>query len=184
MSKSGYTKKLAFIAMMACIIAICSWITVPSTVPFTLQTFAVFCAVLLLGGKDGTFAVALYILLGCVGLPVFSGFSGGIGHLLGLTGGYIIGFLFTTLEYMLFEPLLKKNKKLTIPVLVFGLILCYAIGTLWFAAVSSMNGNSRSINAILIMCVYPYIIPDIIKLFLALGICNRVKKALPKQFDE
>ncbi len=86
-------KDMTLIAMFAAIMAVCSWISIPAPVPFTLQTMAVFLAVGLLGGKRGTIAVAIYILLGAVGLPVFAGFSGGLGTLLGLTGGYIFGFL-------------------------------------------------------------------------------------------
>lgn len=74
--------------VFAVLIAICSWISIPMTVPFTLQTFAVFLAVGVLGGKRGSLAVLIYILLGAVGIPVFAGFSGGIGVLLGNTGGY------------------------------------------------------------------------------------------------
>jgi biotin transport system substrate-specific component len=77
------TKDFAYIGLFAVIIAICSWLSVPATVPFTLQTFAVFCALGLLGGKRGTLAVLVYLLLGAVGLPVFSGFMGGFGRAAG-----------------------------------------------------------------------------------------------------
>ena len=172
------TKRMTNIAMMACVITICSWITVPYTVPFTMQTFAVFCALLLLGGRDGTLAIALYVLLGCVGVPVFSGFQGGIGHVLGPTGGYIIGFIFTALCYFAFEQLTEKHKKLRLPVLTLGLFLCYVIGTIWFRTVFGMRGTEYSVWAVISICVLPYIIPDMLKLLLALQICKRVKKAI------
>ena len=91
------TRDIAYIAFFAVVIAVCSWISIPTVVPFTLQTFAVFLTVGVLGGKRGTLAVFVYILLGVCGVPVFSGFSGGIGVLLGQTGGYIAGFLFSAL---------------------------------------------------------------------------------------
>ena len=91
------TLDMAYIGLFAVVIAICSWISIPTVVPFTLQTFAVFLAVAVLGGKRGTLAVIVYVLLGAVGLPVFSGFKGGIGVLLNTTGGYIIGFVFSAL---------------------------------------------------------------------------------------
>ena len=72
---------LVMVGLFAALIAVCAWITVPGTIPFTLQTMGVFLAVGLLGGKRGTAAVLVYILLGAVGMPVFSGFSGGIGRL-------------------------------------------------------------------------------------------------------
>ena len=86
------TIDLAYMALGAVIIAVCSWISIPTVVPFTLQTFAVFSVLGLLGGKRGTISVLIYILLGAVGVPVFAGFSGGFGVILGPTGGYIIGF--------------------------------------------------------------------------------------------
>lgn len=95
------------IALFAAIIAVCSWIQIPMTVPFTMQTFAVFCALATLGGKGGTISILIYIVLGAVGVPVFAGFTGGIGILFGTTGGYIIGFLFTGLLYWLIIPLFR-----------------------------------------------------------------------------
>ena len=67
-------RRMAYVALMTALLCICAWITVPFTVPFTMQTFAVFAALLLLGGRDGTLTIGLYLLLGLVGLPVFSGF--------------------------------------------------------------------------------------------------------------
>ena len=89
---------MAYIALFAVLLTVCAWISVPLPVPFTLQTFAIFAALGILGGRRGTWAVAVYLLLGAVGLPVFSGFRGGLGALLGTTGGYILGFLALALE--------------------------------------------------------------------------------------
>ena len=69
------TYDMVYIAVFAVLMAICSWISIPATVPFTLQTFAVFLAVCVLGGKRGTIAVVVYILLGAIGIPVFAGFT-------------------------------------------------------------------------------------------------------------
>ena len=89
------TRELAYTGILAALIAVCSWISIPTAVPFTLQTFAVFLTLGLLGGRLGTLAVTVYLLLGAVGLPVFAGFHGGLGAFLGATGGYLVGFLFT-----------------------------------------------------------------------------------------
>jgi biotin transport system substrate-specific component len=173
-------KNAAYIAMMAVILCVCSWITVPFTVPFTMQTFAVYCALLLLGGKRGLMAVGLYILLGLVGLPVFSGFRGGPGHLLGLTGGYIIGFLFTGLGYLLMEGKMRTMAWLPrVALLALDLIPCYLIGTLWFAAVSRLHGGETGFFSALSLCVLPYILPDLLKIVLAERVSARVRKHLP-----
>ena len=87
MNKKISTVDLIYIAFGAALITICSWISIPTVVPFTLQTFAVFCVLSILGGKRGTLSILVYILLGTVGIPVFSGFKSGAAVLLGTTGG-------------------------------------------------------------------------------------------------
>ena len=77
-SGDSKTYDIVLTGVMAVLIAVCSWISVPTAVPFTLQTFGVFMAVLVLGGKRGTLAVLVYVLLGAAGLPVFAGFTGGL----------------------------------------------------------------------------------------------------------
>ena len=86
------TREAALTGVMAAGMAVCAWISVPGPVPFTLQTMGVFLAVGLLGGRLGSLAVGAYLLLGAVGLPVFSGFSGGVASFAGPTGGYLVGF--------------------------------------------------------------------------------------------
>ena len=129
------TYDLAYIAIFAVLIAICSWISIPMTVPFTLQTFGVFMAVGVLGGKRGSLAVLVYILLGAIGVPVFAGFSGGLGILLNNTGGYIIGFLFSALVMWAMESLWGKKACYSDSFHGSWLIVCYAMGTIWFMVV-------------------------------------------------
>ncbi len=165
------TKDIVYIGFFTALIVICSWISIPMTIPFTLQTFAVFLSVILLGGKRGTLSVIVYILLGAVGLPVFSGFKGGLGALLGSTGGYILGFIFSALIMWAFESFLGKKLWVYIISMILGLVTCYAFGTLWFMAVYN-NGNDSpaSLSMILGWCVLPFIVPDIVKIALALVI--------------
>ena len=118
------------IALFAAIIAVCSWIQIPMTVPFTMQTFAVFCALATLGGKGGTISVLIYIVLGAVGVPVFAGFTGGVGILFGTTGGYIISFLFTGLLFWLITHFLGDKLPVMILALVLGLAVCAVVGVL------------------------------------------------------
>ena len=100
------TQDIAYIAIFTALMAVCSWISIPTAIPFTLQTMAVVLAVGLLGGKRGTLAVTAYVLLGAVGAPVFANFSGGIGILLGQTGGYILGFIGSALVIWAMERFL------------------------------------------------------------------------------
>ena len=171
-NKKDFTvRDLTRIAMMSGIIAVCSWLTVPFVVPFTMQTFAVFFALEYLGGRKGLAAVALYILLGIVGLPVFSGFTGGIGHIMGPTGGFIIGFVLSALVFWLGERLAGDSTRGHIALMLVSLAACYALGTVWFALV-----YETSALAALCSCVFPFIVPDIIKILLVTLVVKRLKK--------
>ena len=95
-------KDICYIGLFAAVICICSWISVPFVVPFTLQTFGVFLTLMVLGGKRGTLSIILYVLLGALGLPVFASFNGGLAYILGPTGGFIVGFIFAGIIYWIF----------------------------------------------------------------------------------
>lgn len=168
-------KDMALCALFAALIAVCSWISIPAAVPFTLQTFAVFAAVLLLGGKRGSLAVAVYLLLGAVGLPVFSGFKGGVGALLGPTGGYILGFLISALLIWAVTARFGERLGVLAAALLLGLAVCYAFGTAWFVVVYSRARGPISVGSALGMCVVPFILPDLCKIALALLLSNRLK---------
>ena len=172
------TVDMAYIALFAVMIAVCSWISIPATVPFTLQTFGVFLAVGVLGGKRGTLAVLVYLLLGMVGLPVFAGFSGGMGCLLGSTGGYIVGFLFSALVMWAMERLLGKKPWVLALSMVLGLIVCYAFGTVWFMQVYAKTTGAIGLWTALGWCVFPYILPDLVKIVLAMVLCKRLPAAI------
>jgi len=171
------TRALVYTALMAVLIVICTWIQIPAAVPFTLQTFAIFFAALLLGWKRSLAAVAVYVVLGLVGLPVFSGFRGGAAALLGPTGGYIVGFFFISLCYAL-AGLKPGNRAVELASLVVGLLICYAFGTLWFVLVYTRTKGAMSFGAALMMCVVPYIVPDLIKLALAYVLSLKLKKRI------
>lgn len=163
---------LAYVGLSAAMIAICSWISVPvGAVPVTLQTLAVCLVSGLFGAKRGTAATLIYILIGAVGLPVFSGFKGGAGVLLGATGGYIIGFIFTALAVGFVSDKTDKKTIALIASMAFGILLCYAFGTAWFCVL-----YAKSAGAVLSMCVFPFIIPDTIKIALAVFLTSRLKK--------
>lgn len=178
-TSASRTRDLAFIALGAVVIAICSWISIPTVVPFTMQTFAVFFVLSLLGGKRGTISIVIYILLGVVGIPVFSGFKGGIGALLGTTGGYIVGFIIMGLIYWLFECFFGKKMPVVILSMVIGLFALYAFGTAWFMIVYAGQSGTIGLGTALGWCVIPFIIPDLGKMALAALISSRVRKYIP-----
>ena len=169
------SKDIVYIGIFAALIAVCSWISIPGPVPFTLQTFAVFLTVGLLGGKRGTLAVLVYILLGAVGLPVFSGFSGGLGALVGTTGGYIVGFLFSALLMWAMEAFCGQSRLKLLLSMVLGLLVCYAVGTAWFMAVYLRTTGPVSLMTVLGWCVIPFLIPDAAKILVAMLLTDRLK---------
>ena len=169
------TRDLTHIALFAVLMAVCAWITIPMAVPFTLQIFAVFAALATLGGRRGTYAVAVYLLLGAVGLPVGAGFQGGLGWLLGTTGGYIVGFLCIALIYWLMTAKLGESLPVSIAACVLGLAVCYVFGTIWFIAVYARTTGPVGVMTALGWCVFPYVIPDLLKLVLAVTLSQRIK---------
>ena len=165
---------LVFIALFAAVITVCAQIQIPfGQVPFTLQTLGIFIASSLLGWKRGTISVLVYVLLGLVGVPVFAGFSGGVGVLFGPTGGYIIGFIFTAFIVGLMTEKLGKKLWVEIVAMVAGLVVCYAFGTVWFMIQMKMG-----ILESLLMCVVPYLIADGLKIAFSAVLVNRLDKVI------
>ncbi len=171
-------RDMTYIALFAAVTAVCSWIAIPLTIPITLQTFAVFVTAGFLGLKRGMLSVALYILLGAVGLPVFSGFNSGTGALLGATGGYIAGF-FLIAAVVGFSSDRWGTRPLPLIIsMVLGMALCYAFGTAWFMYVYARNTGPVGLSAALSWCVIPYIIPDAVKIAAAVMAVIRLKKQI------
>ena len=166
---------MVYIGLSAAIIAVCSWISIPLTVPITLQTMGVVLISGLFSAKRGTLSTLLYILIGAIGVPVFSGFKSGFGVLLGSTGGYIIGFIFTALIVGIVSDKTNKLWALILSMVV-GILVCYAFGTAWFAVVYAKTNEPASLTTILGWCVIPFLIPDAIKIALAAVLTNRLKK--------
>ncbi|MBR4576910.1 MAG: biotin transporter BioY [Clostridia bacterium] len=180
-TKGFQTKDLAYVAVCAVLMAVCSWISIPAAVPFTLQTFAVFCSLGFLGGRRGTAAILVYLLLGALGVPVFAGFSGGIGILFGATGGYLLGFILMGLVYWLGEQLSRDGRGVRgvrIVSMILGLLLCYAFGTAWFMFVYARQSGAIALGTALAWCVIPFLLPDLVKLALALQLSGRLRKVL------
>lgn len=169
------TVELAYIALGTALIAVCAWITVPFTVPFTLQLFAIYLVLMLIGGRNGTIAIAVYLLLGAVGVPVFSGFKGGFGVLVGMTGGYLFGMLLIGLCYWLMTALWGKKLWIELTAFVIGLVLCYLFGTVWFSVVNGKQGFWASV----MICVVPFLLPDAAKIALAFLLGRKLRPLIP-----
>ena len=167
------TRSLAYGAICVALIAVCSWISIPTTVPFTMQTFAIFLAAALLPVGQAALVLVAYLLLGAINLPVFAGFSSGLSAILGPTGGYLVGFLPTAIIFGLFY---KKGGLLwNILGICLGLVACYALGTAWF--MYKYTGGI-GLGAALNLCVVPFIIPDLVKGFLAVLLASRLKPVM------
>ncbi len=169
------TVDLAYVALGAGLIAVCSWLAIPTTVPFTMQTFAVFAVLSILGGARGTASIAVYLALGAVGVPVFAQFTAGVGILLGATGGYLVGFLLTGICYWITTAKYGNSLRAEIPALALGLLLCYAFGTAWFMSVYNRQTGPVGLTTALAWCVLPFLLPDAAKLALALTVSRRVR---------
>lgn len=165
---------VVYTAMFVAIMIVCAQIQIPfGQVPFTLQTLGVFIAAAMLGWKRSTIAVFVYALAGFIGLPVFAGFTGGAGIVFGPTGGYIVGFLFTSVIIgLITEKFGKKIWTLAVSMIA-GMAACYLFGTVWFVFVMKTD-----ILSAILMCVVPYLIADGLKIALASVLVNRLDKVI------
>ena len=158
-------KMMARCALFVSLTVVCAWIGIPiPPVRFTLQTLAVMTALGLLGAKWGSVSVLIYLLLGLAGLPVFSGFRGGLGAFLDPTGGFLMGLLLGASVYWAAEKLGR------LPALLLFLLTCYSCGLGW-----SML-YFPDLKTAFLTCVAPYLIPEGIKLFLAMHITKRLER--------
>lgn len=175
-------REVAYIALGVALVTVCAWISLPlGEVPFTLQTFAVAAVGGLLGWKRGTCAVLVYVLMGLIGIPVFAGFRAGYAALVGATGGYILGFIFSVCIAGLAKLAPVKNKWARTGIFyataILGHTVCYAFGTAWFLLV--YNGGAATpmgIWSALALCVVPYIVPDLVKIAVAAVVSVRLER--------
>ncbi len=167
------TTYLVMCGLFAALNAICAQIFIPlgfTPIPMNLGTLGVFLTGGLLGRKYGVISMGVYILLGAAGIPVFSGFRGGLGILAGPTGGYIAGYLLAV--FIIGIILEKGHAKLTLRLLSMtaGLAACYCLGTLWF-----MISTGTGFYAAFVSCVLPFLPADAVKIFAASFLIRRLK---------
>lgn len=170
------TKNLTLIGVMSAVLCILGpWsLAIPlSPVPVSLGMLAVYLTAYILGMKKGTVSVAVYLLLGTMGLPVFTGFGGGIGKVLGPTGGYMLGYLFMGLTVGFVADRWRTNYARIFSAMLAGTALCYLFGSLWLARTGGM-----SFGAALGAGALPFIPGDLVKMAVALVVGTQVKKRL------
>lgn len=172
------TKQMVLIALMTAVTCVLGPLSIPlpfSPVPISLTNFAIFLAIFVLGMKSGTISFIIYLLLGAIGVPVFSSFRGGLQVLAGPTGGYLIGFIFLAL--IMGFALEHFDRKLvpTIIGMIIGMAVCYAFGTVWLAKLLSLSFKEG-----LMMGVIPYLPGDAAKIIIAIIVGPKLYGATQK----
>lgn len=172
------TNDIILVGLMAAILCILAPISVPlffTPIPVTLGTFLIFIIAYTLKPILATLSVLIYLLIGAVGLPVFSGYSGGIAKLVGPTGGFLIGFLVISFLSSYIIHKYPNNKIYHLIAMSISLIICLSFGSIWF----SIQQKVDFIKA-LQLCVFPFLLGDSIKLIIAFIIGPQIQKRLKK----
>ena len=172
------TKRIALVGLMTAVTCVLGPISFPlpiSPVPISLGVLGILLATYLLGMKWGTLSCLVYLLLGLVGLPVFTGFSGGLGKVLGPTGGYLLGYIFLSLIAGFFISKWPDKWLMHLAGILLGTAVMYLFGTLWLGYLVKC-----SFVEALWMGVIPYIPADLIKIAITLGLGGLVRRRLIK----
>ena len=177
---SGHSKlsirQMAFIGVITAAICILAPLSIPiGPVPISLTNLVLYIALYVIGTKNTLISYAIYLLIGLVGLPVFSGFTGGFAKLAGPTGGYLIGFLPMVLIAGMIISKSKGKKYIDFLGMLAATCVCYALGTIWLSVSTGM-----SFNAALLAGVIPFIPGDVIKMIIAMLLGSKLKKQLSK----
>ncbi len=174
-AKSISTTDMIIVSMFTAIMAVMAQISIPLPIgiPITLQTFGVVLCGKVLGHKKSVIALIIYIFLGVMGVPVFSNFTGGIGILLGKTGGFIIGF--PIMAYIIGISNKWNNTIITVLLGIIGLAICHITGVLQFSFITKIN-----ITTSILLVSIPYIIKDLISLSVALILGKEISMRLNK----
>lgn len=170
------TKNLVITAMMAAVTCILGPLAMPlpfTPVPISLTNFVIYLAAFVLTWKYCTLSYIVYILIGAIGLPVFSGFGSGIDKIAGPTGGYLLGFVFTALICSVVNHKFRGKIYMYVAGMAAGLLVAYAFGTLWF-----MYQQGMGLKQSLVLCVVPFLIGDVIKIVVATIVGPALHKAV------
>ena len=169
---------LSMTAVMAAVTCVLAPMSIPiGPVPISFTNLAIYLSLYLLGWKRGTVSYLVYVLIGMVGVPVFSGFTGGMGRLLGPTGGYIVGFIpMALIAGVVIDRF--RNRGIQLAGMIAGTAVCYAFGTAWFLVAYARAAGPIGLWAALGMCVFPFVVPDLVKLALAWMLSRRLAGCL------
>lgn len=165
---------VANLAIGTALLIICSVIAIPSVIPFTLQSFAIFFLILTLGEKKATFCMLCHVFMGLIGLPVFANFNSGIAAIIGPSGGFIIGLFLIPLCYFILSRICKWGGKARIIYLAVGLFFTYLFAAFYYYVLFLNHTGFAGIITSLMQCVVPFILPDILKLLLSYFLFERV----------
>ena len=188
--RARVTRELCETALFAALITVCAYIAIPvGDIPITLQTFAV-CLAAVLGAGKATRCVALYLLLGICGIPVFSGGKNFYALIGGASAGYVVGFLFTApiagFAAQRIRSLSPKRGGFLLRValltvaMYLGILVCYIFGTAWYLFVYQGSATAENLQLALTWCVYPYLLPDLVKAVLAAIMVERLMPLLAR----
>jgi biotin transport system substrate-specific component len=174
-------RSLAFIALAVALIAVSAWVTIPiGPIPLTLQMFAITLAILVLAPKQAIATIACYLLLGAVGVPVFSGMRGGIGVLAGPTGGFLIGYLFGVALASVVLALFRRRgfDNLAVSILsgVIFTLVAYLCGWAQYMVVAHVGAAAS-----FAVTVAPFIVVDLVKIVAAAFVARAVVRAVPQR---
>lgn len=173
------TLKLAICAIFVAFTAICSQIQIPLfMIPVNLATFSVYMTGVIMGEKYGAMSMAVYVLLGAVGVPVFAGFKGGLAAVTGATGGYIVGYIACAWTVGMITKHTRGKVYQLAGAMTVGMILCYISGTVWFMVISGF-----SVKKALIYCVIPFLPGDIVKIIMASVISVKLRNRITNIYE-
>lgn len=176
MKKSSNTFEIAYIGLMAAVICVLGPLSIPiGVIPISFTNLAVYIVIYSLGMKKGSISFIIYMLLGFVGLPVFSNFSGGPSKLFGPTGGYIIGFFFMSLITGFFIDKFFDKWYFCILGMILGTVVCYIFGSLWLAYQAHMTASKA-----FAVGVIPFIPGDLAKIMIASIVGPQIRRRLIK----
>lgn len=174
------TKNLVITALFTAILCVLAQINIPTQpIPFTLSVFAIFFIGALLPPRYALMSVMAYVLLGAFGLPVFAGSKGGISVLTGMTGGFIMAYPFMALLTSMSHTYMKRWRTVALTIgMLLSLVICYAFGSFWFTVVTG-----KSFTYALTVCVYPYLLFDLLKITLAVSFSKIIKATVFKTYS-